>query len=259
MNCLRNMELKCAKASAPFGAVITAKLANVKISWNDKTTEIDIGDGVVLKTCSSIARYLARTNPGLNLYGGDNLELNTEIDHWLTFSLGPLSNHGEFKNALNYFERVLAPLTFLVGDNITIADYVVFGTLFGSGFWQGFMEAGKEFQNVTRWYKFIASRPEVQDVIKALPKEVLVKPAKYDEVKKEPKEAHKPQKLTKGQHQEKQTKDEGKFVDLPNAEMGKVVVRFPPEASGYLHVGHAKAALLNQHYQQHFQGKLIMR
>ena len=27
-------------------------------------------------------------------------------------------------------------------------------------------------------------------------------------------------------------KDEGKFVDLPGAEMGKVVVRFPPEASG---------------------------
>lgn len=25
---------------------------------------------------------------------------------------------------------------------------------------------------------------------------------------------------------------EGKFVELPGAEMGKVVVRFPPEASG---------------------------
>ena len=32
--------------------------------------------------------------------------------------------------------------------------------------------------------------------------------------------------------QPKQTKDEGKFVDLPGAEEGKVVVRFPPEASG---------------------------
>ena len=27
-------------------------------------------------------------------------------------------------------------------------------------------------------------------------------------------------------------KEEGKFVELPGAEDGKVVVRFPPEASG---------------------------
>jgi len=39
---------------------------------------------------------------------------------------------------------------------------------------------------------------------------------------------------SKGQRQggDKKQKDEGKFVELPGAEIGKVVVRFPPEASG---------------------------
>ena len=106
------------------------------------------------------------------------------------------------------------------------------------------MQAGNEFPNIVRWYKFIMSRPDVNAAVNSLPKDVVIKPAKLEAAKvkteKKPASAPAASKMTKGENQPKQTKDEGKFVDLPGAELGKVVVRFPPEASGYLHIGHAK-------------------
>lgn len=163
----------------------------------------------------------------------------TQVDHWLsvalTFSLDVEEN-------IQYLQKCLGSITYLVANRLTLADLAIFSELYKNR-----NDTKDSLPNhVKRYYDLIGGQECVVSALNALPADV-----------KQPKLVANA--AVKSVEKAGQRKQEGKFVDLPGAEMGKVVVRFPPEASGYLHIGHAKAALLNQYYQQAFQGKLIMR
>ena len=58
---------------------------------------------------------------------------------------------------------------------------------------------------------------------------------------------------------EKKEKKKKELPDLPNAVMGKVVTRIPPEPSKYNHIGHALSFLINYLYAKKYKGKCILR
>ncbi|XP_053794441.1 bifunctional glutamate/proline--tRNA ligase isoform X3 [Vidua chalybeata] len=226
--------------SPPLGALLTVEHVknDVEISVQEgRETILSVSEQVSFTDVNSIARYLARVAASTGLYGSNLLE-HTEIDHWLEFSATKLSTASQFPSAIQELNHCLSLRTYLVGNSLSLADLCVWAVLKDNSTWQEQLEQNKAPVHAKRWYSFL----EVQRAFQSVGAKWAAGTPKVKMATEKEKKA-----------------DVGKFVELPGAEMGKVIVRFPPEASGYLHIGHAKAALLNQHYQVNFKGKLIMR
>ena len=107
--------------------------------------------------------------------------------------------------------------------------------------------------------KILGTKPELRSKVKEISSEIT---AIVDEINKisisEQKteiENNFPELLApKEKHEER----EG-LPPLEGAEKGKVVTRFPPEPNGYPHIGHAKAAIINEEYVNMYGGKKILR
>nr|XP_058947163.1 bifunctional glutamate/proline--tRNA ligase-like [Pocillopora verrucosa] len=207
----------------------------VTVEWGENTS-LRISNDLILSSDHSIARYLARKYPALGLYGKDTLQAS-EVDHWLEFSIKSVENQKTHSKALESLNKSLAPVAFLVGHSVTLADFAVWGALKVKGKVETLSQPGCSFEHIARWLTFCGAQPPFCNVSDKLPSQAQTDPSQLG---------------TK-------MKSEGKYVNLPGASQGNVVTRFPPEASGYLHIGHAKAALLNQYYKNMYDGKMIMR
>ncbi|KAL0581100.1 glutamate--tRNA ligase [Marasmius crinis-equi] len=151
----------------------------------------------------------------------------------LVKSLAKTTAVPEILTALDSLDDHLAWRTFLVGHEITTADLFVWGTLKASIKITGLLKNGKHV-HLSRWSSYIESLETTQAALASL---TSAKSSKA-----------------------RSTKVAAGFaLGLEGAKKGQVVTRFPPEPSGYLHIGHAKAAMLNQYFAKMYEGKLIIR
>jgi glutamyl-tRNA synthetase len=216
---------------------------DIKVDFVDaKTVAKDVptsaqlfkGEDSVATDSAEILSYLATEFPEVIL-------AKKESEEWIKFSYEKLLVK-DFKKLSVDLEKLEAHLnlrSFMVGYKISAADIAVWGALRANPV-MGSVIKNSVYINVTRWYQFLESDKRFSEM-------ALLLSTSLAEIKK----------LATGG--KKETHKANFEIDLIDAKDGEVVTRFPPEPSGYLHIGHAKAAVLNQYFANAYHGKLIIR
>lgn len=137
----------------------------------------------------------------------------------------------------NKLDDHLALRTYFAGHKIGAGDLQIWGTIKSSTRAIGLLKQNKHV-HLSRWFNHVDALPATIAVVKGL----------FDAKSQSTKAA-------------KQQADKAGTVsaELKNAVPGKVVVRFAPEPSGYLHIGHIKACVLNRFLADKYQGKMLLR
>ncbi|KAJ3158905.1 hypothetical protein HK101_001208 [Irineochytrium annulatum] len=241
------------KAAAPAYAVAAfANKAQLNVTYNtseDVPVEVQgplkrgSTDGTTtMKGIYAVLRYLMRVDPQLTAHAGAKDAIReSQIDYWLDFCKDNLAHDAGARSLLGALSELNSHLmlrTYLVGYGVSMADLACWGALKGSVvFAQKVKTPNDVGVHVARWFQHLETFSYVADAI-----------GKFEKVK------------AGGQPAKGATKDQGSYdIPLKDAAPGKVVTRFPPEPSGYLHIGHAKAALLNEYFARKYDGKMILR
>lgn len=105
--------------------------------------------------------------------------------------------------------------------------------------------------------KLIAEDPSIKEKMGEIGKDIAVVVAEVNKMSLDDQRAELQE--TAPELLEKKKEEEHKLPVLDGAEKGKVVTAFPPEPSGYPHLGHAKGALVNYWYAKEYEGKFVLR
>lgn len=221
----------------------TSSDGDIKLNFVDgKTVSKDVatsaqllkGDETVSTDSIEILNYFGTEFPTVIL-------AKKESEEWIKFSHEKLlvKDFKKLSVDLEKLESHLNLRSFIIGYKITAADIAIWGALRANPV-MGSVLKNSVYINVTRWYQFLESDKRFGEMPTLLSTSLA-------EMKKLSKNGKK--EIHKANFE----------IDLIDAKDGEVVTRFPPEPSGYLHIGHAKAAVLNQYFANAYHGKLIIR
>ena len=119
---------------------------------------------------SAIARYLVR-NAGaefLTLLGPVGLLGESAVDQWLHYYTSCLAGNGEMVGLSSLINTVLASKTFLVGDELSLADIAILCLLKKSQFAPSVAGNPTPLPHTTRWHTLISHSLERTGVLPAL-------------------------------------------------------------------------------------------
>ncbi|EPS64826.1 hypothetical protein M569_09949, partial [Genlisea aurea] len=255
------MELNFPPDSPPLAVIASAVIAGVSLKTNaslpsgsppvlvldgEKNVE---GTDLILRHIGTIAGQSA-----FYKRGADEVK---QIDGWLDYS-SVFGSGSEFEGACGLVDQHLLHNTFLVGTALSIADIAVWAVLAGVGHRWDSLRKSKKYPNLVRWFNSIST--EYNAELSGFSSTYLSRKASAKTAPKS-KEAQVsgPRSSTPENGGHPTEASSAIEVDLPDAVVGNVKLRFAPEPSGYLHIGHSKAALLNQYFADRYKGQVIVR
>jgi glutamyl-tRNA synthetase len=238
-----NVEMRDRPVVALTMAILTNTDVDLTLTSDHRIRHATLGveDGVSLVGDLAMARYLVQR---ANL--APSTLRQAQENAWADYSqsLTQLAEEQRFRGIAMTLEHALQYRTYLVGSTVSMADVALFGAL---GWPSQANDLNKvisffqsnEFTTAVRWTNMLATHPAVQKATQ----------------------------LAVGVNGSTEADFGGTKLDdlvsgmnlLEGATPGNVVTRFPPEPSGYLHIGHAKAVLLNDYFARRYKGRLIVR